>query len=447
MKELNIENFINSFSEMLIITNEHLVVEYANQRTTDSIGIDKDKVLGKSLHEIINFSTAHLTNLKNLKPEEVLNFEEIIRNPSGYEHRVNIRVKKFITNNRFLLSWILIDYTEETQTRQEMIDFMAQLNQANTKILDYSNNIEIFKTIINKIDQGIIITNPLRNIVFINTSARNLFNLTENIATTDDLLELFSHPGDLPFDNLEASAMFGPIQGEILVFDSINEIEKSCYLSIFRISHIVESEEIFLVWNFVDMGDSLDMKQQFIDFSAELTSVNRELSKKNQEILRLSRKDGLTQIYNREFIIEILENYIKEAATYELPLSIIIFDIDDFKVFNDTHGHIFGDTVIKTVASTAWETLEEKGEIGRYGGEEFLIVLPRLKIQDALIISEKVREKIKHEECVMGVIRATATVTCGLSTYRPGDSVDSLINRADQRLYKGKRTGKNKSVI
>jgi diguanylate cyclase (GGDEF)-like protein len=155
--------------------------------------------------------------------------------------------------------------------------------------------------------------------------------------------------------------------------------------------------------------------------------------------------DGLTGLLNHRRSHEVLLEEIKRAERYHRPLSILMLDVDSFKQFNDTYGHPQGDAFLCTIAHILRSSVRNVDHVGRYGGEEFLIILPETVRSDAFILAERIRESVANEEFIVGdgsVVRKTISI--GVSAY-PMDAASSseLVQLADEALYRAKRSGKN----
>jgi diguanylate cyclase (GGDEF)-like protein len=160
-----------------------------------------------------------------------------------------------------------------------------------------------------------------------------------------------------------------------------------------------------------------------------------------QELRRLANTDGLTSIYNRSKIEQILTIEVLRSRRYKHPLSIIIADIDHFKNVNDTYGHSVGDVVLSGIAYLMKQHVREVDTIGRWGGEEFLIVCPETTADGARKLAEKLRKKIeKHHFKDVGI----KTVSMGVAQIEEDDWDEDMIKRADRNLYKAKRGGRNR---
>ncbi|SHK33180.1 sensor domain-containing diguanylate cyclase [Thermocrinis minervae] len=159
--------------------------------------------------------------------------------------------------------------------------------------------------------------------------------------------------------------------------------------------------------------------------------------KKTEERLRyLSTHDYLTELYNRRAMEEFLQKELERSKRYGTPFSIILVDVDDFKKINDTLGHQVGDAVLKDLSKLILRNLRKSDVIGRWGGEEFLVILPMVK--DPIPIAEKLRSKVQES------FRGMVSISAGSTSYKEGDSMDTMLLRADKALYLAKSKGKNR---
>lgn len=163
----------------------------------------------------------------------------------------------------------------------------------------------------------------------------------------------------------------------------------------------------------------------------------------------LATLDPLTKMYNRGFGVKRLHEEYSRAVRSDSPLGVIIFDIDDFKKINDTYGHMVGDRVLKSVANCARSMLREGDILIRYGGEEFMVVLPGASLLDVGQVSERIRHAVEDLRLMEGEYVIQVTVSLG-GVSHPELNVsheDVLIRHADESLYIAKETGKNKTEL
>lgn len=166
----------------------------------------------------------------------------------------------------------------------------------------------------------------------------------------------------------------------------------------------------------------------------------KELERKNQELAKMIITDSLTGLYNHQYIYEQVRSEIKKSERYNRPLSVVMFDIDDFKRVNDTHGHQVGDGVLVKIAEAMRGSVREVDMVGRYGGEEFLLVLPETSIENAYMLAERIRGKIEKLSFGLGI---AVTISGGVAEYKSDEDEKILVARADRLLYEAKKAGKN----
>ncbi len=168
------------------------------------------------------------------------------------------------------------------------------------------------------------------------------------------------------------------------------------------------------------------------------------LNRLNKKLTVISSTDMLTKLLNRAKISQIMEKEFERASRYDRPFSIIIFDIDHFKTVNDTFGHQKGDEVLRRFAVLAADSIRNIDYLGRWGGEEFLVICPETDIDSAQKVAERIREKLAD----LVIIDSTKiTISGGIAEIVAEDTVDNMLIRADVALYEAKRTGRNKICL
>ncbi len=178
--------------------------------------------------------------------------------------------------------------------------------------------------------------------------------------------------------------------------------------------------------------------------STLLEQVNEEKERLIREIDKRSRTDSLTGLLNREEFLRLLEKELERARRYEHPLSFALLDLDHFKQVNDTYGHPIGDDVLDAFGDLLKKTTRNSDIRGRYGGEEFSIVLPETPLDQARTWAERIRSSLRDQE--FETDKGTFTVTCsiGLTAFQPNeDDRNTIIERADQALYQAKEDGRD----
>lgn len=175
------------------------------------------------------------------------------------------------------------------------------------------------------------------------------------------------------------------------------------------------------------------------------------LEKLFNELYDYATKDHLTGVFNRRVLDELLGREMERAIRYGLPLSVIMFDIDDFKNYNDKYGHLQGDIALKTVTGVVQKLTRKEDFVARYGGEEFIIVLPNTTIEKAHEIAEMLRKKIaetKIPPASKNVEESYKKVTVSLGVAQLSKKgIRHMLHQADLALYKAKALGKNRVVV
>lgn len=163
--------------------------------------------------------------------------------------------------------------------------------------------------------------------------------------------------------------------------------------------------------------------------------------------IQASLRDPLTGTGNRVALEQTLGREIEMSRRYARPLSLIMLDMDHFKTLNDTHGHHAGDAALRAVAKLLREQLRNTDLAFRFGGEEFVLLLPNSDIEAARIVGERIRRGIEGLTLEVGNHSVPLSASLGCSTYRSSDSQESLLHRADNALYQAKRNGRNRLFL
>ena len=174
-----------------------------------------------------------------------------------------------------------------------------------------------------------------------------------------------------------------------------------------------------------------------------LSEANQELRQAIGHIEEIAIRDALTGAYNRGHLFEVLRHECARSNRNGGPLSICMFDLDHFKQINDRFGHPAGDAVLKRFGDIAKAALRAADVLGRYGGEEFLAVLPDTGAPGAIVVAERIRLAV--ESAALPEIPAhRVTVSVGVATRRSTETVEAFLARADQALYRAKEAGRNR---
>jgi diguanylate cyclase (GGDEF)-like protein len=194
-------------------------------------------------------------------------------------------------------------------------------------------------------------------------------------------------------------------------------------------------------------GISINQWQMVTKANKKLNKTIHDLNSANYKLEQISRTDPLTKMSNRRDMIEKIDHEKKRFARNGKPFVLIMIDIDNFKLVNDKHGHDAGDFVLESIAHLMQSSVRKQDIIGRWGGEEFLLLLPETNVEGGKSLSEKIRKSVSTTPYVIGDLKIPITVTAGVSVYDRPMTFEQCIKMADQALYEGKNKGKNCVIV
>lgn len=349
------------------------------------------------------------------------------------QEEIKNQYNKLIDTNRKL---------EETNRRltSSIAEFytLQQISEAIGSIFDIS---ELLK-FVNDVILGVMGVN-YSTIVLLDQKKNRLKVQFTNILNKDDLAVLS--------DNINSRLLLDILENEKPLMDNMVNPDKYEFISNREIGSFIC---IPLRSKSRKFGLTLIEHKNHNTFDEDnlrlLTTIGKQVSMaiENAELYanmqELATTDGLTGVYNRVYFHQKFEDEFNMAKEMGYNLSLVILDIDHFKKFNDTYGHLFGDVVLKSVAQTVKNNLRATDTIARFGGEEFVLILPRTSIQEAFEKVESLRHKIVNNIIKDNVISASVTASFGISCF-PETSTNQveLIRDADNALYKAKESGRN----
>jgi len=180
-----------------------------------------------------------------------------------------------------------------------------------------------------------------------------------------------------------------------------------------------------------------------------LSPIHKEYEKRlkaegeAEEMSRMAITDSLTRIMNRRGITVGLLDAMAQAERYRTPLTVAMADIDHFKQVNDTYGHEAGDLVLKDVAAILSDALRMPDKVGRYGGEEFLVILPHTGLTQARKIADRIRASVSKWDFDLGSKKIRMTISIGVCQFKSGEDLEQFLSHADKALYDAKKGGRN----
>ncbi len=301
---------------------------------------------------------------------------------------------------------------------------------------------EITYTFLNKSETSLVIlTNKDYHILDCNQALASILHLAEK-PLGRFLWELFC-----PLEGDELDLTVSTRNQEVM----LPQIFRVCYAHILCRCYVFKIKEGFLL--FGDRFESADNEvlQSMSLLNNELSSLTRELSKKNralelanQRITELMRTDPLTGLANRRYFQERFHDSLALAMRGKCTLTLIMADLDYFKSINDTHGHEAGDRVLYEFARLLQNNSRTEDLPVRFGGEEFVVLMPQSTAAQAWEFGERIRSLLESRN-ILPDQKVTASI--GIAELRPEDTLDSLLKRADQALYQAKKSGRNRLAM
>ena len=181
-----------------------------------------------------------------------------------------------------------------------------------------------------------------------------------------------------------------------------------------------------------------------------LQQENLELAVRNRALSEVSSRDALTGLYNRGYVLEKIDSELNRALRHGSPMSVLLLDVDHFKRVNDTWGHAAGDAVLKCIGKLLRDSCRVYDVPGRYGGEEFCVVLPETPAGNTTVVAERIRQRVEATSLTYGDEAIAVTASIGIAGMEDDDgggailSPAALIERADRALYSAKNRGRNR---
>jgi len=164
----------------------------------------------------------------------------------------------------------------------------------------------------------------------------------------------------------------------------------------------------------------------------------------HDEVYKLTTMDGLTQVFNRRYFVDVLERELARCRRHNRALSLVLIDVDHFKKINDKHGHLAGDHVLREVASLIRSRIRREDILARYGGEEFGVLVPEVDLKGATTMAEKTRKLVEKHKFSFDDVVIPVTISAGVASIsKKIDDGEALIRRSDEQLYAAKESGRN----
>ena len=202
------------------------------------------------------------------------------------------------------------------------------------------------------------------------------------------------------------------------------------------------------LWTLVDVTEQNQAERSLLAANLDLQQQLAENQRLQEQLREQAVRDPLTGLFNRRYLDDILDGELARARRQGYPVAVVMLDIDHFKRINDTYGHQAGDEVIRRLGGTLRRNSRSGDLLCRYGGEEFILVLPNMGQDDALVRCEALRRSFAGEPVHFGQQELSATLSGGLALFPlHGDDRDQLIRAADGALYAAKAAGRNRLCL
>ena len=416
---------------VLIIDPSESIILYANNVASGIFGIPREMIIGEPCKSFCS-SGGTLCSIDPAEADAPMgrNIEtSYVRNDGKRIHLIRNLAKVNFRGTDFIL--------------ESFIDISLK-KQAEERLVSASNQIENLLSSIVSVLIGVAIND---NITHWNKVAENLFD----VRAEDVLNTSFPNCGI----NWEWNRIYEGIADSILLekithlsnVEFIGKEGKAGYLDM-TINAIMDQKKE--VTGFLLFGEDVtekELNKALLEEIENRKKVELELTRLNSELERLAKEDPLTGLPNRRFFMDQFEKEFQRAQRYSMDLSMMILDVDHFKMINDTHGHQVGDKVLISLANVIRDSLRSSDMAGRYGGEEFCIFLPQTDAQQAVAVAEKLRNAVSLLQ-FHGENDFSMTCSIGVTVLHSGDiDITGIIRRADEALYEAKETGRNRVSI
>jgi len=411
------EAIIQSSEDAIVSKSLDGIVTSWNPGAEAMFGYIADEMIGKSMHILLpkdreDEEDAILERLK--QGEKIAPFETVRLGKDGTEVHVSVTISPIRGSSGEIIgaSKIARDITE--RKRQE-----TALQESE----------ERFRSTFDAAAIGMALVNLEGRFIRVNAALCHIVGYTEEELTQKTFQDI-THPDDLETDLA-------------LIYELLAGARQS-----YQMEKRYVKKDGRVIWILLSGSAVRDSAGKVLYFVGQIQDIN-ERKVLLDRLERQAQQDYLTGLYNRRFFLEQGETELARAQRYDNELSLFMLDIDHFKAINDTYGHATGDAALLELSHVLRETLRSVDIIGRWGGEEFVILLPETDAQEAAEIAERLREAVEHAKVTPATgLPLHFTVSIGIATLKEKDAnIDVLLNYADEALYQAKNTGRNKVCV
>jgi diguanylate cyclase (GGDEF)-like protein/PAS domain S-box-containing protein len=417
-EEKRFRAFVEHSSDIIVLLNLEGVITYINPVVESVLGFKPEERIGAQGFELIhpddmNFLTDSFNTLSRDTNFPIIQRAMRLRHKDGSWRSLEAVGSNLVNNN--VVESIIVNYRDITERKRAE----ESLKEAEIK----------FRTIFDSASDGILLLNiGDQKFSDANEKICNMLGYTKKELLGLGIKDI--HPQEsIPFVIAQSEKL---LKKEISVAKNIPVIKKDKMMFFADISA-----------SMITLGEKEYLLGMFRDIS-ERKQAEEVLRKSEQTYLELSIIDDLTQLYNSRHFYAQLEREIERSNRYEQPFTLLLLDIDKFKAFNDTYGHVEGDYVLSRLGQVIKRCLRETDSAYRYGGEEFTIMLPMTTSEEGIITAKRIQAELRKEAFSPVVSQKIyMTVSIGLAQYKPKEEMRSFVHRVDQLMYQAKKNGRD----
>ncbi len=406
---------LESIHDAILVVNSERNVLYYNEGFLKMWNLKKEDVEGKNSKDLLNLVKNQIENpeefVKEVEeyyehPEQIVKDILKFKNGKIYErnsfpYRVNGKILGRV--------WYSRDITMQKENEKKLLESEKQ-----------------YRELVESVNSIVLRWTPEGTITFINNFGEEFFKFKKGELIGKNILETIVPEKELFGRDLKKLMKAIVKNPEKYIYNENENITK-------------DGKRVWIYWTNKPVFDEENNIVEILSIGTDITE-RKSFERKLEE---LATTDLLTGLYNRRKFEESLLKEIEEAKRYSKTFSIILLDIDHFKEINDTYGHQVGDYILQTIAKLIRRILRRTDSVARWGGEEFVIILPNGKIQGAFQLAERLRKTVEETKFP---IDKRCTISLGVTEYQVGDTPHSILKRADLALYAAKQNGRNRTI-
>lgn len=403
-----LENIVNHFMDPILVTDIHGKITFVSKGVEELFGYSQPEFLGK---RISDFYAGGKEEAKKIM--KILLEEERLRN---YQ-------TEFVSNGREPFSFILSSslLRDAKGSPVGTLGVAKNITEYKKLLKFFTRTEESYQKLFDAVNDAIFSLNREGYFTTFNRMFLKMTAYTQNEIRSFHFSKII-HPEDLPtMLNDHQKVMRGEYAPERYTFRVINKEERIIYVE----------------GNFRRLKE----KNEVVGILGVLRDVTEKI-KRERELLELSITDGLTGLHNQRHFFKELEKEMERSRRQRTPLSLLLFDLDDFKAYNDLNGHLQGDKVLKYVAEAVLKSIRRMDSAYRYGGDEFTVILQGATKEEGARVAERIKKTFKTMDYLQEM-----NLSIGLVQYDPQYDLTAFIQRADEAMYSAKKMGGNQIFI